>query len=177
MTLPSPADGGRRRIRLPEFDYSQPGAYFVTICTHDRRCILSEIKGGEVRLLRIGSIVLEHWQSIPSRHDGITLDEFVIMPNHIHGILVLETQSHPLPGVIGSFKSLSTKAVNAVSRQPNDRLWQRSYHEHVIRSEEAQNRIREYIENNPMKWHLDRENPATWKPARRLGRAEPGPYK
>jgi len=166
----------RRRLRLPDFDYSQAGSYFVTICTHDRRCVLGDVAGEEMSLSRSGELVGTLWQSLPDRHGGVSIDEFVVMPNHLHGIVELAENEVSLPSVIGTFKSLSTKAVNAANGVPGDRLWQRSYHEHVIRDEEARERIREYIQNNPSKWHIDRENPVNWA-APGAGGAEPRPYK
>ena len=149
----------RRRLRLPKFDYGQAGSYVVTICTHDRRCVLGEIVAEEISLSRSGEIVRALWQSLPHRHDGVSLDEFVVMPNHVHGIVEIAESDASLPSIVGAFKSLSTKAINAANTTPGDRLWQRSYHEHVIRDESTRDRIREYIQNNPLKWHLDRENP------------------
>jgi putative transposase len=167
----------RRRLRLAEFDYAQPGFYFVTICTERRRCILGEVIEAGVVLSPIGTLVQQVWRSIDNHHSRVQLDEFVVMPNHLHGIVQLSDGTVTLANVIGTFKSLSTKTVNALRATPCARLWQRSYHEHVIRDESALERIREYIVNNPAKWHLDRENPANWKSAGGAGRAEPGPYK
>ncbi len=153
----------RRKLRLPDFDYSQAGSYFITICTHDRQCVLGDVAAEQMSLSRSGEIVRTVWQSLADRADGVAIDEFVVMPNHLHGILELAESEAPLPSIIGAFKSLSTKAVNAANATPGRRLWQRSYHEHVIRDERARDRIREYIQDNPLKWHLDRENPVNWE--------------
>jgi putative transposase len=165
----------RRKLRLPDFDYRQVGSYFVTICTHDRQCVLGDVAEGNISLSRAGKIVRTLWQSLTDRHDGVVIDEFTIMPNHLHGIIELAESNAPLPSLVGAFKSLSTKAVNAANATPSHRLWQRSYHEHVIRDERARDRIREYIQNNPVKWHLDRENPVNWGPLRTRGGQSPAP--
>jgi REP element-mobilizing transposase RayT len=105
----------------------------------------------------------------------VVIDEFVVMPNHLHGIVELVEANASLPGIVGTFKSVSTKAVNAAKATPGDRLWQRSYHEHVIRDEPSRDRIREYIRNNPLKWHLDRENPVNWETAPMRAGQSPAP--
>jgi putative transposase len=176
--LPRPPVGAsapqRQYTRLPGYDYATPGAYYVTICTEGRRCVFGEVVEDGVVLSSAGSIVREIWATLPDLVDGITLDHFVIMPNHLHALLALGDRAAPLPRVIGTFKSLSTKSVNRSKGTPGAALWQRSYHDHVVRDEADLARIREYIANNPLKWHLDRENPAHVR--RAAGRAEPGPY-
>jgi putative transposase len=167
----------RRKLRLPDFDYGQAGSYFITICTHDRQCVLGDVAGEQMSLSSSGEIVRALWQSLPERRQGVSLDEFVIMPNHLHGIVNLAESDAPLPSIIGAFKRVSTKAINVASATPGWRLWQRSFHEHVIRDEPARDRIREYIQNNPLKWHIDRENPLNWGTAPGVGGAEPRPYK
>jgi REP element-mobilizing transposase RayT len=167
----------RWKLRLPDFDYRQPGSYFVTICTHDRQCVLGDVVGEQMCLSSSGEIIRTLWQSLPERHEGVSLDEFVVMPNHLHAIVELAESDASLPLIIGAFKSVSTKAVNAAYAAPGRRLWQRSFHEHVIRDETARGRIREYIQNNPQKWHIDRENPVNWGTTPSAGGAEPRPYK
>jgi putative transposase len=167
----------RSKLRLPDFDYSQAGSYFITICTHDRQCVLGEVVTEQISLSHSGKIISGLWQSLPERHDGLSLDEFIVMPNHLHSIVELAERGASVPSIIGAFKSLSTKAVNAANATPCRRLWQRSYHEHVIRDETARDRIREYIQNNPLKWRIDRENPVNWRIAPGAGGAEPRPYK
>jgi putative transposase len=122
----------RRSLRLSGYDYSTPGAYFITICTRDRRCILGEAS----------EIVTACWSAIPQHFPQVTLDEFVIMPDHIHGIVILGDAAAPLSAVIGAFKS-------AASRQIGKAIWQRNYWEHTIRSDKSLNQIRQYIEENP----------------------------
>lgn len=159
----------RRHLRLPQYDYSSAGAYFVTCCVHGRRCILGDIVDDRMQLNANGRIVAECWMAISKHFTGVTIDAFVVMPNHLHGIVVIEAEQkarHASPlrdggttlgAIVGSFKS-------AVSRQlPEVKpLWQRGYYEHVIRSEHSLRQIREYIVNNPKQWALDRENPANY---------------
>ena len=159
----------RRSIRLKGHDYSQIGAYFVTICTHSRN-LYFEIYSG------LKEIVISQWQALSRRYPDLTLDEFVIMPNHFHGILFVGATlavarkdgagARPAPTVgeiVGAYKSLcihdwlvyiEEKKIRALGK-----FWQRNYYEHVIRTDDELNRIREYIRNNPLKWSLDRENP------------------
>src|SRR5260221_2542549 len=126
-------------------------------------------------LSRAGEIVRDVWQSLPERHEALSLDEFVVMPNHIHGIVELSEHCQTLPAIIGAYKSVSTKTVNIANETPGSHLWQRSYHEHVIRDERARDRIREYIRNNPLKWHLDRENPVVANAAPMRAGQNPAP--
>ena len=149
--MPSPPE--RKRVRIPDFDYAKPGAYYVTICTAGRKSTFGEVKDQVVLLTQLGRVVRENWLAIPSHFPGVTLDECVVMPNHLHGILWLpERAGHarPLPAIVGSFKS-------AVSRQVGQPVWQRSYFEHVIKTNEALGRIRRYIETNPSIWDTDPE--------------------
>lgn len=254
----------RRSIRLKGYDYSHAGAYFVTICAHNRACLFGEIGGGQMMLNDAGLMVEFVWNNLPIRFDHIELDEFVVMPNHIHGIFVLRRRDEPcrgepcvrpgvcpdssgprnsqkgehkvrpyighdlsgdrtsgghkgkyrgeyrgkyrgeykirpyiwpdspadrtsdepcrgepcvrpdvrprgtLPDTVGrivqAFKSITThEYINGVKQHGwppfPGKLWQRNYYDHIIRNEDALNRIREYIDINPMKWEFDRENP------------------
>ena len=190
----------RRSIRMPGFDYTQPGAYFVTICTQNRDCLLGQIVNGEMQSNDAGRMVQSVWDTLPQHYPGADIDAFVVLPNHIHGIIILTgpipaapvgagpracpdpTQPHDtdgqprgvaptkgmsLPDVVHRFKSLTTAryrhGVYERGWQPFPRrLWQRSYYEHVVRSERALQRIREYILNNPARWDTDIENPDVW---------------
>jgi len=118
-------------IRLAGYDYSRVGAYFVTLCAVDRKCLFGEIVAGEMRLNQIGTLVASCWGEIPKHFPNVTLDEFVVMPNHLHGILLLGDavagHARPLPVIVGSFKS-------AVSRLAGFPVWQRSYWDRIIRS-------------------------------------------
>jgi putative transposase len=166
----------RRSIRLQGYNYRNPGAYFVTICAEGRKCLFGEITDGEMRLNESGTVVTKCWQWLSSQYPHVDLDEWVIMPNHLHGIIVLSddggacrggsrtaptgvVRRKPLGGLIGAFKTVSTKEINELRRSRGSPLWQLNYYEHVIRNENELNRIREYILSNPLQWTLDRENP------------------
>jgi REP element-mobilizing transposase RayT len=167
---------------LKGYDYSQPGAYFITICTQDRACLFGEVVDGEMRLNDAGQMVQDVWDELPAFYPGVQTDAFIVMPNHIHGIIILVgTGSHAcpdeigqpqgvaptrlsLPDVVHRFKTMTTKryidGVKKFGWTPfRRRLWQRNYYEHIIRNDHALQRIREYIWTNPLRWHLDRENP------------------
>lgn len=170
----------RRSIRLQGYDYTQPGAYFITIVTQDRECLFGEVADGEMRLNEAGRVVEQCWLAIPDHFPRAALDAFVVMPNHIHGIVWIVGARHavPLPGdvpipteqfgkpipgsiptIIRSFKSATTKRINEYRQTPGLPVWQRNYYEHIIRDDDELNRIRKYIANNPLQWALDRENP------------------
>ncbi|WP_022949359.1 transposase [Methylohalobius crimeensis] len=177
----------RRTIRLPGYDYSRAGSYFVTICTRNRECLFGDIVDGEMRLNEAGQIVAEEWMKTAEIRDEIELDEWVIMPNHIHGVVVISDgaslsqrccrgdrpvaptirrrgspkgqQSRSISAVVAGFKSVATKRINVLRQTPGAVLWQRNYYEHIIRDEESLNRIRQYIAVNPMNWPDDPENP------------------
>ena len=161
----------RRSIRLRDYDYSQEGYYFVTVCTKNRECYFGKIIHGEMELSKIGLIAHKYWNEIPKHFDNVILDEMVIMPDHLHGIVVVNNNNNnlrcrgvacnaptgispkpkSLPTIIRSFKS----AVSNLSHknQIPHFQWQRNYYEHIIRNENELNRIRQYIRNNPLK-HL-----------------------
>jgi REP element-mobilizing transposase RayT len=172
----SPGQHRRRSIRLSGYDYSQNGAYFITVCTKNRQCLLGEIENGEMRLNDAGRIVVAEWMKTAEIRSGIELDACVVMPNHFHGIFVVsdgrgtarraptvERFGQPVPGsiptVIRAFKSAVTKRINEMRQIPGEPLWQRNYYEHVIRNDDELNRIRQYIIDNPAKWDMDKENP------------------
>jgi REP element-mobilizing transposase RayT len=149
----------RRSIRLPEYDYSQPGAYFVTVCTHDRQLSLEDE--------RVQEVVRSVWEGLPARFPHVMLDEFVIMPNHMHGIVIIEdaswergaASSAPTLGeIVRAFKSRSAIQANRVLNRSGG-FWQRNYYEHIIRNEDELNAIRQYIKDNPVKWAEDPDNP------------------
>ena len=154
----------RKLHRLQTWDYSAPGYYFVTICTRHKRCVLSRITGSgegtEVQLTAVGRIVQKCWDRMNSVAPHIRTDYFCIMPNHIHGIVVIE--AHPkeaarsLPDLIHGFKSAVTREYNRIA-DPNEKnlLWQSSYYDEIIRNEAMLLRARKYIEDNPYKWVED----------------------
>ena len=157
MNKPSSQRRGLRR--LPHFDYTSATAYFVTICTHDKDCSLSVLENGQVVLTDIGLIVERFWTSLP-QHYSIVLDTFVIMPNHLHGVLFTQGEAGHRPAlheIVRSFKTFSANAVNKVLGTSGQPFWQRNYYERVIRNERELHKVREYIINNPMKWLLNRE--------------------
>ena len=152
----------RKSIRLPDYDSSSPGAYFVTICTHDRHCILFEITVGEglappaVKLSPVGQCVKEQLLALPKRYPSVHIDNDVIMPNHIHFLVSFNTDSggaSPSPTLFDAVQSLSTRLSRGILG--NMPLWQRSFHEHVIRNDNDHREIWEYIDANPAKWADD----------------------
>jgi len=165
----------RRSIRLRGYDYSQAGAYFITICTHEQICLFGEIINGEMRLNDAGQIVHDEWLRTADIRPNVELDAFVVMPNHFHGIVFLSDESrrgdrpvaptpmgptpHSIGAIMAGFKSAATKRINELRGTPGAPLWQRNNYEHIIRDDESLNSIREYITNNPLQWEMDRENP------------------
>lgn len=155
----------RRSIRLKGYDYSRTGTYFVTICTWQRECLLGTVHDGVVQLSEAGVVVQQCWDDLPRRFPGLTLDAFVAMPNHVHGILRIVRKEPPhddcvaLGGVIRAFKSLAGVSINRVMGRSERRAWQRNYYEHIIWDEEALRCIRAYIRTNPQRWESDEDNP------------------
>jgi REP element-mobilizing transposase RayT len=169
----------RQSLRLKDYDYASAGAYFVTICTRDRLPLFGDIVQGIMRLSDYGRIVSQEWEISATIRQEITLDAFVIMPNHIHGIIFINEsnvgatggspiRSGPRQGSLGSFlsgfKSATTKRINDLRQTPGGLVWQRNYYEHVIRDQGSLQRIREYVANNPARWEFDRENPTATNP-------------
>ena len=167
---------------MKEYDYSQPGAYFITICVHKGMCLFGQIHDGEVRLNDMGQVVRLEWLRTEIVRPNVLLDEFVIMPNHLHGIIFFEEDAAdarathrvaptkpcgPMAGTLGAIiaqlKSASAKQINDSRNTRGKQIWQRNYYEHVIRNEDELQRVRQYIIDNPIKWELDRENPAVRK--------------
>lgn len=154
----------RKRTRLKGYDYSQAGAYFFTICAHQQRCIFARVERDSVQLSRFGIIVGETWLALPRHYAHIDLDSFIVMPNHVHGIVIYKAciagrrRRADLPHVLGSLKSFSTKAINVLRGTKLPPIWQRGFNEHVLRPEEDINDYRQYIEENPLKWHFDELN-------------------
>ena len=154
----------RKHTRLGHYDYSMAGAYYITICTHNRRCLLSRIVGrglapAETQYTLYGQVAKEQLLLLEKRYPSLKIDQYVIMPNHIHAIFVLgETGAgdpHPsITDIVCAYKSLTTRSCKKVS--PIDKLFQTSFYEHVIRGREDYNEIAEYIINNPKQWELDK---------------------
>ncbi len=169
----------RRSVRLRGYDYSQAGAYYVTVCVESRRCVLSMIDNAESNLNDYGEAVRDEILKTPQIRTNIIIDEFVIMPNHFHLIIIINSEKGViLPGVINSYspekmpfelnkdslgavmaqiKSITTKKIRKLGLK--DFEWQRGYYEHVVRDEEDLMVKKEYIVNNPLQWELDDYNP------------------
>ncbi|MGQ9560283.1 MAG: transposase [Candidatus Oleimicrobiaceae bacterium] len=172
----------RRSIRLKGYDYTQPGAYFVTLVTQNREYPFGDVVDGKMRLNTLGRIVADEWTKTAVLRPHVMVDAFIVMPNHIHAIIVLgdrgrgtlqgapkgqraptteqfgKPTSDSIPTIVRLLKSATTKRINALRATPGAPVWQRNYYEHIIRYEHALERIRHYIAENPMQWHLDREN-------------------
>jgi REP element-mobilizing transposase RayT len=158
-------------VRLPNHDYSSAGAYFVTICTVNKHCLFGEIKNGTMQLNQYGEIVQQCWNDIPKHYFGINNEIFSVMPNHIHGIINIKeeigrsgskpdpTNRHALPEIVRSFKTFSAKDINEIRHLPGTHVWQRSFYEHIIRTDNEYREIGEYIYYNSLKWESDAENP------------------
>jgi REP element-mobilizing transposase RayT len=164
-------------IRLPWWDYSQAGWYFVTVCTKDRQCVLGKIVEGSVVLSPAGLIVEEEWRRTATVRHNVSLDEFVVMPNHVHGIVVLTSEGRKtsqrdvstrpglrpdsLGAIVGQFKSICTKRIPGAGFSQFG--WQPRFYEHIIRDERSLGSIRQYILDNPAKWELDDDNPKNYQ--------------
>lgn len=165
----------RRSIRLTDYDYTQNGAYFVTICTHQRQCLFGDVIDGEIVLNAWGQVVIEEWEQTAIVRPNIELDSFVVMPNHIHGILVIiesvnvgaqciaplqpkrgatlnNVPPNSLGAIIRGFKAAVTRQIHRLPNPPDDPIWQRNYYEHIIRSEKSLNALRAYVAHNPARW-------------------------
>ena len=146
----------RKDNRLENYDYSQNGAYFVTICTQDRKPVLSTIVGdGFPAVKPTGGIAEEYILRISENYPNVTVDRYVIMPDHIHILLRIDGTGNPSPtigNVVGWYKYQVTKQANLSLNTPGEKLFQRFYFDHVIRNQQDYDEIWQYIENNPRKW-------------------------
>ena len=172
----------RKSIRLPGYDYSQAGAYFVTIVTWRRDCLFGDVVDGEMALNDFGKIADACWCVIPEHFPNVELGAHIIMPNHVHGIIMIrEAELHnnvgaqhccaptPIDGhkinvkpgslgaIVRSFKSAVSYRINKGHNATG--IWQRNYYEHIIRNEREMGNIWRYIEANPVNWGEDDENP------------------
>ena len=165
----------RRGIRLPDHNYASPGAYFITVCTRNRDCLLGEIRDGRPCLSPAGEVISAVWRDIPLHFAVVEQDAFEIMPNHVHGIIVIHGRgtacraptadfgqpvAGSIPTIVRSFKAEATRRINTFRRTPGAPVWQRGYYEHIIRSPRELDRLRSYIGSNPLRWALDHENSA-----------------
>ncbi len=164
----------RRSIRLADFDYSQPGLYFITIVTYKGEHMLGEIINGSMRLNNAGLMVAGYWMDLALRFPTVTPDSYIVMPNHFHGIICINdwqdkdvnpgaASSAPTTPSLGeimrALKSTTAIQINRMLARSGSPFWQRNYYEHIIRNEDDLERIRQYIEDNPSNWHRDKENP------------------
>lgn len=171
----------RRSLRLHGYDYATPAGYFVTLCTHRRACLFGTISNDALQESACAQIVREEWFHTAALRPYLRLlsNEFVLMPNHVHGILWITDRSEPrqvrqesvagniphgprsgsIGAIIAGFKSATTKRINHERGTSGVPLWQRNYYEHVIRDGESLDRIRRYITGNPACWQSDPDNP------------------
>ena len=164
----------RKSIRLPGYDYSQAGAYYVTIVTDQRDCLFGEVVNGEMVLNDFGKIADECWRAIPDHFPLVELGAYVVMPNHVHGIIVITngrgtiyrapTQEQfqkavagSIPTIIRTFKAAVTRRIGREHNATG--IWQRNYYEHIIRNDKDLQNKTDYIQANPMLWDEDENNP------------------
>lgn len=158
----------RKSIRLKHFNYSQNGAYFVTICVKDFKCLFGEVIDGKIILNEAGKIAETIWQEIPQKFCDIELDQFVVMPNHFHAILhIRRDRIYPVrrsfdadainhvPTLSDIIRYFKGRAKFEIGKIEKNFVWQSRFYDHIIRDEESLDSIREYIVNNPLKWELD----------------------
>jgi REP element-mobilizing transposase RayT len=158
---------GRHSIRLKEYDYSKEGYYFITICTKDRQNIFGQFQNGKIILNEFGEIVKTTWFDLPNHNSNVELDYYCIMPNHFHGIIIINDYmvigagSKPAPNkqtlseFVRQLKTFSSKRINEIRQLQGVPVWQRNYYEHIIRNEKELYEIRKYIEYNPIGWMED----------------------
>jgi putative transposase len=176
----------RRSIRLRNYDYSQSGIYFVTLCTYQRQCLFGQISDGKMELNELGEIVQSEWLRSPEIRREIALDEWVVMPNHLHGIVMItrpdepqDFNKYPLPpqglpiqmkprslsSLIVGFKSATTRQINHCRSALGTPVWQRNYYENIVRDQRSLQNFCKYIRNNPKSWNIDQlhpNNPSKW---------------
>lgn len=164
--MPASAKQHRRRsIRLKGYDYSTPGAYFVTMCANRRKCIFGTINRGRIELSELGRIADRYWSQIPAHFKDVVVDSYIVMPNHAHVIIqILEGENGTrfedlvppsLGRIVAYYKYGSTKNINLARGNSDKQIWQRNYYDHIIRGDAELNVYRKYIVENPLKWDLD----------------------
>jgi REP element-mobilizing transposase RayT len=171
----------RCSLRLPDYDYTQPGAYFVTICTYEKKSLFGKVVNGEMILNEVGQVAHQEWLRLNIRFRHMDFSTFVVMPNHVHGIIYISADMNHkglgdpapfagplcsnskfqvLPGSLGAvvraYKASVTWRIRAIGLTNQAHIWQRNYYEHVIRNEQDFQTICDYIETNPQKWQQDR---------------------
>ncbi len=178
--MPATPQGYRRRnsLRHAVFDYTQPAAYFVTLCCHKGQSLFGRIHDGTMLLNPLGEIADRAWQNVAERHPEIELDAFVVMPNHVHVLLWICASFEPtavnapkkerqfgdaiagsLSARIGAYKSAVTQKVKRAGLLPGAALWQRNFYDHIVRNELDLLHIRAYIRDNPARWYEDKLHP------------------
>ena len=181
----------RKSIRLPGWDYTLPGRYFITICVKGGVCYFGKIINGKMNVNKYGGVVEREWLEIEKNRSNIKLDKHVVMPNHFHGIIIITHRIKPpnppeedinnltrsgrvfrlkansIGSIVGQFKSDVTKQIEKILE--NEPIttpyfsWQRNYNDHIIRTEKELKNIRNYIRDNPKNWNDDEFNPLNWK--------------
>ncbi|MEP1307584.1 MAG: transposase [Balneola sp.] len=172
----------RQSMRLQGYDYSRPGFYFITICVQNMKHIFGDVIDGKMHLNELGKIARDYWNTIDNRYPNTRVDAFIIMPNHVHGIIEIinpnpmvgAIHESPLPlgndieiihknrrkmltpKIVGWYKMNTAKQINQTRQTPGTKIWQRNYYDHIIRNEKSLYRIREYIKQNPENWNKDR---------------------
>jgi putative transposase len=142
----------RHSTRLQGANYEE-GAYFVTICTHQKACLFGTVESSQVNVNDLGICVTTCWQAIPAHFPHVMLDHYIVMPNHIHGIVILSSEGASLGVIMQAFKAgVSRLARRSSWINSDDVLWQRNYYEHIIRNQDDLMRIRGYIIENPQRW-------------------------
>jgi putative transposase len=168
----------RRSIRLKGYDYTSAGAYFVTIVAYNRDCLFGELINEKINLSEYGKIARECWRAIPNHFPNVELGAYVVMPNHIHGVIIIKDDGRDTPWrvpteqfskpvksslatIIRQYKSSVSRIISKQFNETN--IWQHNYYEHIIRNDAEWNRIHLYIEANRVNWTEDLENPVNVK--------------
>ncbi len=142
----------RKATRIPNYDYSRNNYYFITICTHNKECLF-----GTTQLLNaFGRIAAQDFLNLPSHYEGVYVDQFVIMPNHVHAIIILDHDSEnrlTVDQIVGSYKAGVSRKVRELEK--DKKVWQRSFHDHIIRNRTSYEKIYQYVKYNPLKWEDD----------------------
>ena len=177
----------RRSIRLRGYDYSTPGAYFITACTHDRLLLFGRVVNDKMAANRLGAVVEDCWSKLPDHYENVALDAFILMPNHIHGVIIIGdgtadvgaglqpafpaavgSRRPGVPEIVRAFQTFSARRINEMRGSTGTPVWQRGFYDHVIRGERELDRVRTYIMDNPRRWSEDTDNPANWRGGRRV---------
>lgn len=149
----------RKRNRLKKFDYSQSGWYFVTVCAKNRVEYFGKVIDRKIVLNRYGEIIKNTWFNLPHHYRNCLLDEFILMQDHVHGIIIIKyvgnglkpfPTKYSLSEIIRGFKTFSSRSIHQLGS--NSFRWQKSFYDHIIRNEQSLWRIRQYIRDNPKHW-------------------------